>query len=119
MTSPAPKTYTLKQVNRPCTYLINYEQELNPQQLDAACTTEGPILCIAGAGSGKTRTLIYRVSRLIESGVQPEQILLLTFTRKAAQEMMKRATNLLDDRCRRIKGGTFHGFAKSYFKKIF
>ncbi len=72
---------------------------------------EGPILVIAGAGSGKTRTLVYRVARLVESGVPPETILLLTFTRKAAQEMLERAAGLSDTRCRFVSGGTFHSLA--------
>ncbi len=96
---------------------INYAEELNERQLEAVRTTEGPVLCIAGAGSGKTRTLIYRVAYLIEKGVPAENILLLTFTRKAAQEMLKRATNILDDRCRRIRGGTFHGFANTLLRR--
>lgn len=74
-------------------------------------TLEGPVLVIAGAGSGKTRTLIYRVARLIETGVPPEEILLLTFTRKAAQEMLERAAGLADSRCRFVSGGTFHALA--------
>lgn len=74
-------------------------------------TLEGPVQVIAGAGSGKTRTLIYRVARLVESGVPPERILLLTFTRKAAGEMLERAASLADERCRHVAGGTFHSLA--------
>ena len=90
---------------------IDYETLLNPAQLQAVTTLEGPVLVIAGAGSGKTRTLIYRVARLVESGVDPENILLLTFTRKAASEMLERAAGLADNRCRRVWGGTFHSLA--------
>ena len=90
---------------------IDYEKVLNPAQLDAVMTLEGPILVIAGAGSGKTRTLVYRVARLVEAGVAPEAILLLTFTRKAAQEMLQRASGLSDARCRFVSGGTFHSLA--------
>ena len=90
---------------------IDYENVLNPAQLDAVMTLEGPILVIAGAGSGKTRTLVYRVARLVEIGVPPESILLLTFTRKAAQEMLDRAAGLSDARCRFVSGGTFHSLA--------
>ena len=90
---------------------IDYESVLNPVQLEAVVTLEGPLLVIAGAGSGKTRTLVYRVARLVESGVTPESILLLTFTRKAAQEMLERAASLSDARCRFVSGGTFHSLA--------
>lgn len=107
------KQYSLKTTSSapPSRYLINYEEELNESQLDAVRSIHGPQLVIAGAGSGKTRTLIYRVAYLVENGVDPKSILLLTFTRKAAQEMMRRAAQILDDRCREIQGGTFHGFA--------
>ena len=74
-------------------------------------TLSGPVLVIAGAGSGKTRTLVYRVARLVETGVPPEAILLLTFTRKSAQEMLNRASELSDKRCRFVSGGTFHALA--------
>ncbi|HRP93313.1 MAG TPA: ATP-dependent helicase, partial [Ignavibacteriaceae bacterium] len=74
-------------------------------------------LIIAGAGTGKTRTLVFRVARLIELGYDPNSILLLTFTRKAANEMMKRSSMLLDDRCSKIRGGTFHSFANLTLRK--
>jgi len=90
---------------------IDYHSVLNRAQLEAVTTLEGPVLVIAGAGSGKTRTLTYRVARLVESGVSPESILLLTFTRKAAQEMLDRAAALADARCRFVSGGTFHSLA--------
>jgi len=90
---------------------IDYHRVLNPAQLEAVMTLEGPVLVIAGAGSGKTRTLVYRVARLVETGVVPESILLLTFTRKAAAEMLERAAGLADERCRRVSGGTFHSLA--------
>jgi DNA helicase-2/ATP-dependent DNA helicase PcrA len=120
MAEPVSKKYILKPgINTASENLtIDYSSELNPQQLEAVVTTKGPILCIAGAGSGKTRTLTYRVAYLIERGIPPEQILLLTFTRKAAQEMMKRASNLLDDRCRSIRGGTFHSFANATLRRF-
>ncbi|MBE2189440.1 MAG: ATP-dependent helicase [Candidatus Kapabacteria bacterium] len=92
-------------------YKINYEQDLNLSQYDAVMHSKGPALVIAGAGTGKTRTLIYRVSRLIEDGIPPESILLLTFTRKASQEMLSRAALLLDGRAESVSGGTFHSFA--------
>lgn len=98
-------------------FLINYQQELNPSQYEAVAAVEGAYLIIAGAGTGKTRTLVYRVARLIETGYDPKSILLLTFTRKAANEMMRRASVLLDDRCSKIRGGTFHSFANITLRK--
>ena len=96
---------------------IDYKNELNPAQLEAVQSTQGQYLVIAGAGSGKTRTLVYRVAFLVEKGVKPEEILLLTFTRKAAEEMLTRASTLLDERCRKVSGGTFHSFANSILRK--
>lgn len=120
MEAPLAKKYILKPSFRtaPTEFTIDYKGELNPQQYEAVTSTEGPVLCIAGAGSGKTRTLIYRVAYLIEKGIPPEQILLLTFTKKAAQEMMRRAATILDDRCRSIRGGTFHGFANMILRRF-
>ena len=82
--------------------------ELNAEQRAAAVHTEGPLLIIAGAGTGKTRTLVYRVAHLIERGVAPERILLLTFTRRAAHEMISRAERLVGAASSRVQGGTFH-----------
>src|SRR4030066_1371260 len=96
---------------------INYKEVLNPRQLEAVTTLEGPVIVIAGAGSGKTRTLVYRVAKLVESGVPPENILLLTFTRKAAAEMLERAAMMIDDRCERVYGGTFHAVANSLLRR--
>ncbi len=96
---------------------INYKKELNPAQLKAVESTEGPYLVIAGAGSGKTRTLVYRVAYLVEKGIKPDRILLLTFTRKASEEMLLRAAKLLDDRCEHVAGGTFHSFANKVLRK--
>lgn len=87
---------------------IAYERELNPQQLAAVTAPPGPALVIAGAGSGKTRTLIYRVAYLLEQGIPPERILLLTFTNKAAGEMMRRVADLLGTELMALWGGTFH-----------
>jgi len=87
---------------------IDYAAELNPQQCAAVTAPPGPALVIAGAGSGKTRTLIYRVAYLLENGVQPYNILLLTFTNKAAREMLDRVTNLLPNDTTGLWGGTFH-----------
>lgn len=90
---------------------------LNEPQYEAVTTVNGPILVIAGAGSGKTRTLTYRVAHLVSSGIAPEKILLLTFTRKAAQEMLWRAGQLLNDTCNRVTGGTFHGIANMLLRR--
>jgi len=98
-------------------FRIQYEAHLNASQLEAVMTTDGPVLVIAGAGSGKTRTLTYRVARLVEEGVAPSSILLLTFTRKAAQQMLQRAAGLLDRRCENIAGGTFHSFGNLILRK--
>lgn len=92
-------------------------QELNESQYTAVTTTEGPVLVIAGAGSGKTRTLVYRVAHLVEQGVAPESILLLTFTRKSSQEMLWRAGRLLGENCNRVVGGTFHGVANMLLRR--
>lgn len=98
-------------------FAINYQHELNPSQYEAVSAVNGAYLIIAGAGTGKTRTLVFRVARLIELSYDPASILLLTFTRKAANEMMKRASVLLDDRCSKIRGGTFHSFANVTLRK--
>jgi DNA helicase-2/ATP-dependent DNA helicase PcrA len=87
---------------------IDYAGELNPQQHAAVTAPPGPCLVIAGAGSGKTRTLTYRVAFLLEQGIPPERILLLTFTNKAAREMMRRVASLLGTELRSLWGGTFH-----------
>ncbi len=96
----------------------DYEHDLNPAQYEAATTLSGPVLVIAGAGSGKTRTIVYRLARLVESGVSPAEILLLTFTRKASAEMLERAQHLLGHQgLGGVRGGTFHGFAFSLLKQ--
>ena len=128
-------------------YIIDYSKALNPAQLEAVTYGNGPLLVIAGAGSGKTRTLVYRLARLVEDGVDPAQILLLTFTRKAAAEMTKRAAFLLAGRDGaslepvaedhphhqsvygghsthsphtpiNVRGGTFHAFAYSVLRRF-
>jgi len=87
---------------------IDYAKELNSEQLEAVTAPPGPMLVIAGAGSGKTRTLTYRVAWLVEHGVAPESILLLTFTNKASKEMLVRVGSLLPHDLSRLWGGTFH-----------
>ena len=102
------RRYQLKQPVRAKAYKVRYEDELNAEQLEVVMAAGGPMLVIAGAGSGKTRTLTYRVSRLIEDGVDPSEILLLTFTNKAAREMLSRVEELVTTDVRRLWGGTFH-----------
>ncbi len=102
--------YTIREVP-PDGGRIDYGKALNESQAEAVLHGDGPLLVVAGAGTGKTRTLIYRVARLVEQGIPPSAILLLTFTRRAAEEMLRRASLLLDRRCERVAGGTFHSFA--------
>jgi DNA helicase-2/ATP-dependent DNA helicase PcrA len=97
---------------------IDYEKELNQSQFKAVMTTEGPLLIVAGAGTGKTRTLVYRVARLVETSAKPESVLLLTFTRRAATSMLARAAALADPRCQRVSGGTFHSLGHSVLRKF-
>ncbi|NCB39289.1 MAG: ATP-dependent helicase [Erysipelotrichia bacterium] len=112
------RTFSLGQAAKSAgQFKIDYEQLLNPRQYDAVKEFQGPILCIAGAGSGKTRTLIYRVARMIESGIDPESILLLTFTRKAARNMLERVTHLIGDEGKQVAGGTYHSFASMILRK--
>ncbi len=113
-----PKDYALKPSRRAeVDFQIDYEKELNCQQWAAAACPPGPALIIAGAGSGKTRTLTYRVAYLIERGVAPRQILLLTFTNKAAREMMGRVASLLGQELLSIWGGTFHSIGNRILRR--
>jgi len=102
------RKYTLRRPPRSRSGRIDYEADLNPQQLEVVMAGEGPLLVIAGAGSGKTHTITYRLARLIEDGAPPESILLVTFTNKAAREMLHRAATLIQGDVRRVWGGTFH-----------
>jgi DNA helicase II / ATP-dependent DNA helicase PcrA len=112
------RRYTLKTPARPAKqYRVAYEQELNSEQLEVVHAGDGPLLVIAGAGSGKTRTLTYRVSRLIEDGIDPSEILLLTFTNKAAREMLSRVEQLVTIDTRRIWGGTFHSMGNRLLRR--
>src|SRR3989338_5912034 len=116
------KKYILK--NSPDSQLltVDYKNELNPSQYAVVTGAEGPCLVLAGAGSGKTRTLVYRVAYLLERGVKPNRILLVTFTNKAAKEMLNRVEALLKARPTGLCGGTFHHIGnrllRSYGKKI-
>lgn len=100
--------YTLKPFASAASPAIDYAGLLNAEQYAAVSAPPGPVLVIAGAGSGKTRTLTYRVAWLVEHGVDPERILLLTFTNKAAREMLRRVADLLPHDISRLWGGTFH-----------
>jgi DNA helicase-2/ATP-dependent DNA helicase PcrA len=111
------RRYQIKTPVRAKPYRVRYEEELNPQQHDVVMAGDGPMLVIAGAGSGKTRTLTYRVSRLIEDGVDPSDILLLTFTNKAAREMLSRVEQLVTTDTRRIWGGTFHSVGNRLLRR--
>src|SRR5277367_2024712 len=102
------REYVLKPYHAEINLQIDYARELNPQQLAAVTAPPGPALVIAGAGSGKTRTLTYRVAYLLEQGIPADRILLLTFTNKAAAEMMRRVSDLIGQELRTLWGGTFH-----------
>jgi DNA helicase II / ATP-dependent DNA helicase PcrA len=102
------REYVLQPFRPPVHLRIDYARELNPQQHAAVTAPPGPALVIAGAGSGKTRTLTYRVAFLLEQGIPPESVLLLTFTNKAAKEMMQRVHELLGGELAGLWGGTFH-----------
>ncbi len=117
-TKPAHKKYVLKKRTPEIkNYKVNYAEDLNEKQLETVMFNDGALLVIAGAGSGKTKTLTYRVARLIEDGTPPNNILLLTFTQKAAHEMLSRASMVLDERCEKVAGGTFHSFANIILRK--
>ncbi len=103
---------------QPMPTLIDYKKELNQAQYEAVASIEGPHLVIAGAGSGKTRVLVYRTAYLVEQGVDPRSILLLTFTRRAASQMLERASHILDERCQNVSGGTFHSFANLTLRRF-
>ena len=121
------KTIILSIENRPAevpdiklsgSFKINYRGELNPAQLEAVTSINGPVLVIAGAGSGKTRVIVHRVAFMLENGIDPDEMLLLTFTRKAASEMIGRVQQLLrDTNAQKVFGGTFHSFSNYILRK--
>src|SRR4030067_1590690 len=111
------KQYILKTENHPLKTSIDYKKELNEQQYAAVTAVNGPLLVLAGAGSGKTRTLTYRVSYLIERGVNPSQILIVTFTTRASREMLQRVEMLLSGEIKGIWGGTFHHVGNLILRK--
>jgi len=112
-----PREYHLHSLPSVSTSSIDYRAELNDQQYEAVTSGPGPALVLAGAGSGKTRTLIYRVAWLLDNGVEPENILLLTFTNKAAREMLARVQALLPLETRAIWGGTFHSIGNRLLRR--
>src|SRR5271156_1314627 len=116
-TSGMSVEYVLKKTPTSAAAQIDYRAQLNDEQYQAVTAKPGPTLVIAGAGSGKTRTLTYRVAYLIENGVEPENILLLTFTNKASKEMLQRVGNLLPHDISRIWGGTFHSVANRLLRR--
>jgi DNA helicase-2/ATP-dependent DNA helicase PcrA len=111
------REYTLQRASAAATISIDYAGELNEQQYAAVTASPGPLLVIAGAGSGKTRTLTYRVAYLLENGVDPRNILLLTFTNKAARQMLDRVTNLLPTDASGLWGGTFHSIGNRMLRR--
>ena len=112
-----PRQYTLQRVPTSTSIHIDYAAELNEQQLAAVTAPPGPLLVIAGAGSGKTRTLTYRVAYLLENGIDPRNILLLTFTNKAARQMLDRVANLLPVDASGLWGGTFHSVGNRILRR--
>jgi DNA helicase II / ATP-dependent DNA helicase PcrA len=111
------REYTLQRAPSAATISIDYAAELNEQQYAAVTAPPGPLLVIAGAGSGKTRTLTYRVAYLLENGVDPRNILLLTFTNKAARQMLDRVANLLPTDASGLWGGTFHSIGNRMLRR--
>ena len=111
------RQYTLQHAPASTSIHVDYAAELNEQQLAAVTASPGPLLVIAGAGSGKTRTLTYRVAYLLENGIDPRNILLLTFTNKAAREMLGRVANLLPIDAGGLWGGTFHSIGNRILRR--
>src|SRR5437870_1375703 len=111
------RDYLLQTFRAPVNLRIDYARELNPQQHAAVTAPPGPSLVIAGAGSGKTRTLTYRVAFLLEQGIPADRILLLTFTNKAAREMMRRVSDLIGGDLSALWGGTFHSVGNRLLRR--
>jgi DNA helicase-2/ATP-dependent DNA helicase PcrA len=105
---PPTRKYVLRRAAPAKSYRVDYARELNEEQKAVVFAPDGPTLVVAGAGSGKTRTLVYRVSRLIEDGADPASLLLLTFTNRAAREMKRRVEALIGADLNRATAGTFH-----------
>ena len=111
------REYTLEPAPSAASIQIDYAAALNDQQLAAVTAPPGPLLVIAGAGSGKTRTLTYRVAYLLENGIDPRNILLLTFTNKAARQMLDRVAALLPVDANGLWGGTFHSIGNRMLRR--
>src|SRR5580692_12051968 len=111
------REYQLRKIASVASSSIDYRAELNEQQYEAVTAGPGPALVLAGAGSGKTRTLTYRVAWLLDNGVEPQSILLLTFTNKAAREMLTRVQSLVPLETTTIWGGTFHSIGNRLLRK--
>ncbi len=109
--------YVIRKSFDPKNFRVDYQKELNQEQLNVVLHGDGPCLVLAGAGSGKTRTIVYRVAYLIEKGIRPENILLVTFTNKAAKEMLSRVEELLGTFPKSLHGGTFHHEANRLLRK--
>lgn len=107
-----------KKIIQPTRPAHDFSKELNEQQLAVVTHGQGPALVLAGAGSGKTRTIIYRLAYLISQGVDPHQVLLLTFTNKAAKEMLHRAEMLTSQPLTKLWGGTFHHLSNLLLRKF-
>jgi ATP-dependent DNA helicase UvrD/PcrA len=116
--APVPRVYPARERAVTSDAPRDFAAELNPEQAAAATHGDGPLLIIAGAGTGKTRTLVYRVAHLIERGVRPDRILLLTFTRRAAQEMLNRSERLVGATSKKVHGGTFHATAHRLLRRF-
>src|SRR5918999_452080 len=97
--------------------LARYREELNEEQFAVVCAPAGAALVIAGAGSGKTRAITYRVAYLVEHGVAPSRVMLATFTNRAAREMLRRVEQLTGGDVRRVWGGTFHRIANLIMRR--
>src|SRR5258705_10657840 len=111
------RDYVLQPFRPAADFQIDYAGELNQQQHAAVTAPPGPSLVLAGAGAGKTRTLIYRVAYLLEQGIPADRILLLTFTNKAAREMMRRVADLLGNELADLWGGTFHSIGHRLLRR--
>src|SRR3954471_18200509 len=111
------RDYVLQPFRPAADFQIDYAGELNEQQYAAVSAPPGPSLVLAGAGAGKTRTLIYRVAYLLEQGIPADRVLLLTFTNKASREMMRRVADLLGNDLGELWGGTFHSIGHRLLRR--